>query len=58
MFHVVYIIKIYDSAMLRCDFAMSSGERDFLNSGFPCLICYASVSYNISEMVGQSLRNV
>ena len=36
----------------RCDFAMSSGERDSLNLGFPDLICFAPVRCNISEKAG------
>ena len=35
--------------------AMSSGERDSLNLGFPHLICFASVCCNISAMAGQYL---
>ena len=38
-----------------CDFAMSSGERDPLNLGFPYLICFASVCCNIFKEAGQNL---
>ena len=38
----------------RCDFAMSSGERDSLNLGFPFLLCYASVCCNFSAMACQN----
>ena len=37
--------------MLRCDFSMSSGERDSLNLGFPYLICFAGQNLiKISEV--------
>ena len=42
----VYVTKIVLCSW--CDFAMSSGERDSLNFGFPCLLCYVSVCCNIS----------
>ena len=48
----VYIITIVPCS--RCDFAMSSGERNSLNLGFPYLR-YVPVRHNISAMAGQNL---
>ena len=52
----VYIIAI--EPCFKCDLAMSSGERDSLNKGCPYLLCYASVSCNISAMAGQNLMKI
>ena len=40
----------------RCGLAMSSGERDSLNSGFPYLLLCASECYNISAIAGQKFH--
>ena len=47
----VYIKTIMPCSM--CDFAMSSGERDSVSLGFPYLICFASVCFNISAIIGR-----
>ena len=52
-----FILKAIEPCF-KCDLAISSGERDSLNKGFPYLLCYASVSCNIFAMAGQTLMKI
>ena len=50
--------SIFHGAMVprfKCDLALSSVERGSQYIGFPYLLCYVSVSRNISAMAGKSL---
>ena len=55
------VFQVYVTAIVLCsinDFAMSSGERDSLNNGFPYLLCYASVCCNFSAIARQNLMKI
>ena len=47
--------NLYDTSinLNSCKLAMSSGERDSQNLGFPYLLWHLFVCYNIAEMAGQ-----